>query len=213
MTSIFGTPFAPYFARLFGAQFSTTVPPGLRRRLPDADLWRQTASELRRLGFPCLIAPTLPSDGVGSSTIRHLASWIFAEQMGCDWVTPDWGKRRADAGNGTTSTVLYCHRTATTQEVATGRPSEAVTRCSVVDWLSYFQLDLPSVSLPEERSLKVIEVRTCASRRGPRCKGCTAVFVSKPKKHAQRGRGAPVWLRGLSRRAPRLVAIRPRSNE
>ena len=32
-------------------------------------------------------------------------------------------------------------------------------RCSIVNWLSYFQFDVPSVALPENEKLNVIEVR------------------------------------------------------
>lgn len=74
--------------------FRRSVPNGLQRRFPDIDLWRDTGAELRRVGSPCLVASNPTSDGAGSSTIRHLATWIYSEQMGCDWVTPDWGKRR-----------------------------------------------------------------------------------------------------------------------
>lgn len=138
-------------------RYARTVPSGLQRRLNDVDIWREAASELRRVGSPCLVASEPTSDGAGSSTIRHLATWIFAEEMGCDWVTPDWGKRPVDGGNGT---VMYCHRTATTQEMDLSKPNaelQALRRCSVIDWLAYFQFDVPSVSRPEGGETKVIK--------------------------------------------------------
>ena len=68
-------------------RYARTVPPGLQRRLPHVDKWKQAASELRRVGSPCLVASDPTSDGAGSSTVRHIATWIFAEEMGCDWVS------------------------------------------------------------------------------------------------------------------------------
>lgn len=136
--------------------FALTVPNGLQKRLPHVDLWRETSAELRQAGSPCLVAPNPTSDGAGSSTIRHLAAWIYSEQMGCDWVTPDWGKKQVGGGNGTA--VMYCHRTATTEEMDLSKPAEelqSMRRCSVIDWLSYFQFDVPSVSLPESGTVFV----------------------------------------------------------
>lgn len=140
-------------------QFSDTLPQGQQRRLPHVDLWRETGLELRRAGSPCLAASNPSRDGAGSSTIRHLASWIFAEEMGCDWATPDWGKRHVGSENGT---VMYCHRTATAQEMDHPGPTDELQElqhCSVVDWLAYFQFDVPSVTLPEDGAVAVIHVR------------------------------------------------------
>eukprot|EP00904_Undaria_pinnatifida_P013653 jgi/Undpi1/9418/HiC_scaffold_27.g11875.m1 len=135
-------------------RFARTVPNGLQRRLTDVDIWSEAASELRRVGSPCLVASEPTSDGAGSSTIRHLATWIFAEEMGCDWVTPDWGKKHVDGGNGT---VMYCHRTATTQEMDLTKPSaelQSLRRCAIIDWLAYFQFSVPSVTMPEGKEMK-----------------------------------------------------------
>lgn len=143
--------------------FSASIGPGLQRRLPLVDLWKPIASELRRVGSPCLVAPSATTDGVGSSTIRHLASWIFSKEMGCDWAKPDWGKKSVDGGNGT---VMYCHRTATTQEMDLSKPLaelQAMRRCSVVNWLEYFQLGVPSVEQPEDGNFNIIQVREVGS--------------------------------------------------
>lgn len=149
-------------------QFSETMPQGQHRRLPYVDTWRDTAIELRRAGSPCLAASNPSGDGAGSSTIRHLASWIFAEEMGCDWVTPDWGKRHVGGGNGT---VMYCHRTATVQEMDNPDPSDGqeLHHCSVVDWLAYFQFDVPSVSLPDHGTVEVIQARVSPFSRRNNC--------------------------------------------
>lgn len=143
-------------------RFVRTAPDVLQRRLSHVDVWKQAASELRRVGSPCLVASEPSSDGAGSSTIRHLAAWIFAEEMGCDWVAPNWGGRRVTGGNGT---EIYCHRTATFSEIDRSKRSvelQSLRRCSVVNWLEYFQFDVPSVSMPEGRKIKVIKARiTC----------------------------------------------------
>lgn len=117
---------------------------------PEADMWRDTAIELRQKGSPCLMSTVNGGDGLGSTTIRHVSTWIFAEEMGCDWITPDWGKKKAANGDG--QAVRYCHAILPKDERESGDNTNvggvAVGRCSVVDWLSYFQFDKPSVSWP-----------------------------------------------------------------
>eukprot|EP00903_Cladosiphon_okamuranus_P019865 g18259.t1 len=136
--------------------FRTSVPRFLDRQVRDVDLWGDTGVELRKQGTPCLVASKPTSDGVGSSTIRHLATWIYSEQMGCDWVTPDWGKRHVGQGNGTE--VMYCHRAATKKDLDPSMTSwQGMQRCSVVDWLSYFQFNVPSVALPEGATLEYVD--------------------------------------------------------
>lgn len=139
-------------------EFNNTVWEVFHDRMPDADLWRDTAVDLRREGSPCLVASIPNGDGAGSTTIRHMATWIFSREMGCDWATPDWGKKFV--GQGNSSAVMYCHRTATTEEMDPSRPKQelkAMRRCSIVDWLSYFQFNVPSVGHPEGRKLKIFE--------------------------------------------------------
>lgn len=145
-------------------RYSPTVPPGLRGRLPHVDTWRQTASELRRVGSPCLVKSDPTSDGAGSSTIRHIATWIFAVEMGCDWVTPDWGKVPVAGGNGT---VLYCHRIATAAEMGLAKSIKqklvmrqelrAMRQCSAIDFLAYFHFDVPSVTLPNKETVEIMQ--------------------------------------------------------
>lgn len=144
--------------------FTATLPSFFLHRLPHVDLWKDTGAELRRAGSPCLVASDPIFDGTGSTTIRHLATWIYSKQMGCDWVTPDWGKRHVSEGNGTAVAVANCHRVATKQEMANRKPMDlsktadaalAENRCAVVDWLSYFQFDMPSVNLPENGTVFV----------------------------------------------------------
>ncbi|CAN0162597.1 unnamed protein product [Ectocarpus fasciculatus] len=130
-------------------------------RMHDADLWIDTAEELRLAGSPCLVGTNPHSDGAGSTTIRHLMTWIFSREMGCDWVTPDWGKKFVDGGNGTA--VMYCHRAGTTAEMDLSKTKAeriALRRCAVVDWLSYFQFDVPSVPSPVQEKLMVPKNRS-----------------------------------------------------
>ena len=142
-------------------QFISTVPSGLRGRLRYTDDLKESATKLRRAGTPCLAQSYGGGDGVGSTTMRILSSWILADEMGCDWVTPGWGKRRVVGENGTT--VLYCHRTMDREGVGlTNRPPSALmelSHCTVVDWLAYFQFSAPSVSLPEGVNIKQIQAR------------------------------------------------------
>lgn len=91
--------------------------------------------------------------------MRILSEWIFSEELGCDWVTPEWKPHYVNGINGT---VLYCHTTATTAELRNTSVSPLTVNehnhCSVVDWLAYFQLNLPSVNLPKGEKIKAIEV-------------------------------------------------------
>ena len=142
-------------------QFADTVPSSLWKRLPYTDPLKETAAELRRAGSPCLASGSARGDGVGSTTIRILSSWLLAKEMGCDWVTPDWGRRHVV---GDDESVLYCHRTVAKSQMGilrnqTDAALMEMTRCSVVDWLSFFQFSVPSVSLPEEVNIKEIEAR------------------------------------------------------
>eukprot|EP00903_Cladosiphon_okamuranus_P019481 g17914.t1 len=150
-----GSPWTLYDCIKVWEHFRTSAPPRFYSRLPHVDLWWNTGVELRKQGTPCLVASKPTSDGVGSSTIRHLATWIYSEQMGCDWVTPDWGKRHVGQGNGTE--VMYCHRAAAKQDLDPSMTSWQMQRCSVVDWLSYFQFNVPSVALPEGAKLKYVD--------------------------------------------------------
>ncbi len=134
--------------------FALSVPPNMRRRFEYVDLWKDTARELRQSGLPCLVVTTPIELGVGSQAIRHLFSWIYAEQMGCDWVTPMWGTGR-DLGNGS---VVYCHTVSNDEQLKTEED-----HCSVANWNSYFQFDVPSVVMPQNVTLKNVQV--CTRRR------------------------------------------------
>lgn len=119
---------------------------------------------MRRRGNPCLVDTLKTFDGVGSSMTRQIAAWLYAAEVGCDWVHPDF-----DQGN--VSTILtqqntpsvYCHelkrlpgfdRMAPLAESATPR------RCVRVSWILYFNLHKVSVPpiLPDVK-VEQIEVR------------------------------------------------------
>ena len=142
-------------------QFTSTVPSGLRGRFHYTDDFKETAAELRRAGTPCLANAFGGGDGVGSTTLRILSSWILADEMGCDWVTPSWGRRHVGGGNGTA--VLYCHRTLDREKLGlANHPLSTLmelSHCSVVDWLAYFQFGVNSVDLPEGAKIKEIQAR------------------------------------------------------
>lgn len=124
---------------------------------PEVEMWRDAALELRRKGSPCLLASDTYPDGLGSTTIRHLATWILAEEMGCDWVTPDWGYNAVPGQDG--KVAGYCHSIVTNDDqrsLASARGSAGTKRCSKVNWLSYFQFDKPSVSWPDTGSIKIV---------------------------------------------------------
>eukprot|EP00904_Undaria_pinnatifida_P013525 jgi/Undpi1/9302/HiC_scaffold_26.g11760.m1 len=142
--------------------WSGTVPISLHYDYPDQQLLRETAADMRRRGSPCLVESTLPTDGVGSMTMRHLAAWMFAEEVGCDWVLPNWGTTRDSAdGDGAS---LYCHTAATTDEEQRGFNASAeevetiLHRCSVTNWLEYFNFKATAVELPVADSFRVVEV-------------------------------------------------------
>ncbi|CAM9392060.1 unnamed protein product [Scytosiphon promiscuus] len=126
------------------------------RRHSEVDLWKDTAVELRQLGSPCLLGSVPGADGVGSTAIRHVATWIFAEEMGCDWLAPDWSKNKRTDTDGT---VVYCHAIVPLEERRSPTNTSGVpgmARCTVVNWLSYFQFDKSSVSWPSGGSVKLI---------------------------------------------------------
>lgn len=146
-------------------RFDDSVPPSFRSRVPDIDAWGDTGLVLRRAGSPCMVKAAFNPDGAGSTTMRNFATWIFSEEMGCDWVTPVWSGRKMEHGNGTTT--VYCHQTATVGkadlvngDLAKYRAAlRATSRCTVIDWLLYFQFNVPSIAMPDTGVLKVVEVR------------------------------------------------------
>lgn len=137
---------------------------------PQVDLWRETAFELRQQGSPCMLSSAPGDDGVGSTAIRHVATWLFAEEMGCDWFTTKWASNQAQNADGSTR---YCHEIVPLEERKTATNSSGVpgiSRCSAVNWLSYFQFDQHSLSLPSSGSVKLIREVSEMSEYSPSCR-------------------------------------------
>ena len=143
--------------------FRKTIPTKLHIRPRDVDTWRTTADELRRAGSQCLLTSTSSSDGVGSSTIRHISTWILAEEMGCDWVTPEWGSDalKLNDKNGFKGEVVYCHSRANPLDRLKFTLEERIQerQCTVVDWLGYFNFGVSSSDLPDEGTITSVTVR------------------------------------------------------
>lgn len=146
--------------------WAATVPVVLRPRYDIRDRLREIALELRKLGSPCVLEAASTLDGAGSCAVRTLSNWVLAEEIGCDLVTPEWG-RSIQGANGT---VLYCHeRTPEANEkvdhsVGLNYFMENLDRpdmsCVVVNWLQFFRFDMVGCGpVPSTGSVKVIEVR------------------------------------------------------
>ncbi|CAM9920162.1 unnamed protein product, partial [Hapterophycus canaliculatus] len=93
-------------------------------------------------------------------TMRHLATKIFAEEVGCDWLTPDQGASGVTEGGSGAS--LYCHSAATYEQLEKGFKNATrdevetmVQRCSLTNWTEYFRMS--SVELPANCTLRTVE--------------------------------------------------------
>lgn len=103
-------------------------------------------------------------------TMRHLTTKVFAEEVGCDWLTPEWGMPVVGDGSGAS---LYCHSAATYDEQQRGLDNNTtqegvkamVHRCSLTNWLEYFNFKMSSVEAPASSSFRVIEVKLWTSSR------------------------------------------------
>lgn len=103
------------------------------------EIFKETATELRQRSSPCLVASGHYTDGAGSTTIRHLVTWILAEELGCDWVRKEHPNTRINE-NGTS---LYCHSTipGVNHDINHGtlKAYPADTPCSLTNWVEYFR--------------------------------------------------------------------------
>lgn len=118
-----------------------------------------TATELRQRGFPCVVTSVAYEDGAGSSTVRYLATWMFAEEMGCDWVKPELPASRI----GNEGASLYCHSTTpgVNHMVVAGELTQYPpnTPCLLTNWLEYFRFNEHGVSMSTIGRAKTVEVR------------------------------------------------------
>lgn len=140
------------------SEWYDTVPPRLQKqKFEDREKLRKSAVVLRQKGSPCFVRSEATPDGAGSSTIRHITTWMFAEEMGCNWVSPDYGGFRQVDESGLTS---YCHR------VETKNDAEKLTleqlkanramNCVLVNWQQYFSFDDASFPMPESGAVYTI---------------------------------------------------------
>lgn len=129
-----------------------TVPIELHRAYPHRELMAGVADDMRKRGRPCYVMSDSAGDGTGSSTIRHMATWMFSRELGCDWVRPIWGRDVTYEKNGN-YTSLYCHSKKAEEETLesmSSRQRSSLKRCYMVSWLYYFHFDTPSVEVPED---------------------------------------------------------------
>lgn len=124
-------------------------------------IFNDTARDMRQQGNPCLVDSFRFPDGVGSSAVRLLATWMFAEEMNCDWITPKSPRSSIDE-NGTS---LYCH----SLTPVIGSPPDPLEhaselangdwRCEVTNWLNFFRYDAHGVDWENNGTVKTIRVR------------------------------------------------------
>lgn len=118
------------------------------------------SAKLRQQGTPCVVESISYPDGAGSSAVRHLATWIFAEEVGCDWILPGTHSRDVHAdGDGST---LYCHKMmihSWTHPFLDQEPGDnRYWRCEMTNWLQFFHYDAHAANRTVDPSTKVLKV-------------------------------------------------------
>ena len=121
----------------------------------------ETSAELRRQGRPCLVESVRYPDGAGSSAVRYLATWMFAAEMGCDWVMPSEPGSTVDDGSDESS--LYCHKMMVRGRMhpkdEDGIGDSRFWHCEVTNWLQFFHYDAHAVNASRSGVTKSIQVR------------------------------------------------------
>lgn len=144
--------------------WAPTIPESLHADYADRRLMKEKAMGMRKRGQPCVVKPQVRADGVGSEVTRHLAAWIYAEEIGCDWITPNFGYEE-EGEAGPEGGTLYCHPSAAPEEfegVANGHLAEQnLETCEMVDWLRFFHFDAPSTPEPDATYHNVTVRVTC----------------------------------------------------
>ena len=149
-----------YDSRVGGTPIDNDI---LDNGYPDRVALETVSSALRDRGTPCTVREGKTLDGVGSSTIRHIAAWLYAKEVGCDWITPDFNQ-------GNVTAILqddeaprpYCHRTEYIKGFNASAPLELGTeerRCARVTWLTFFHMDQLSILPQGNGRFKTVEVR------------------------------------------------------
>ena len=134
-----------------------------QQRVPSSyrEDFAETSAELRRRGEPCLVESVTYPDGAGSSAVRYLATWIFAAEMGCDWVMPSPSGKTINGGGDDSS--LYCHKMVvharTHPRNKEGPGENRFWHCEVTNWLQFFHYDTHAVHGSRSGVTKTIQVR------------------------------------------------------
>lgn len=133
--------------------WARSVPDWLHLNYSDRRLMKEVAVEMRQRGQPCVVQPQVRADGVGSEVTRHLAAWLYAAEIGCDLITPNFGYDEGSE-DGLESGTLYCHPSVDEAELESAQKGgfigeQNLESCELVNWLLYFHLELPSVPEPE----------------------------------------------------------------
>ena len=130
------------------------------------EIFNETSSRLRQEGNPCLVQAFEYKDGAGSASIRNLATWMVAEELGCDWVAPQLSSERIDDQG----TLMYCHKTVTVKQLRATATSEfdgeidpanfpdRILRCEVVNWLEFFRFRKHGIIWKNKGTTKSIPV-------------------------------------------------------
>lgn len=133
--------------------WAPTLGEGKLLKTDDRQFFWAVGNRLRQLGTPCLVSPPETKDGAGSRSMRHLATMVYAQDMGCDYLLPE-GYQTGSNVNGS----MYCHA------VQYNRNQDLIKdenfRCAAVDWIEYFGFSDHMATFPDDRrDTKIINVR------------------------------------------------------
>lgn len=136
--------------------WAETVPPQECPTIRES--LRRVADDLQHSGSACFVKGEISLDGAGSSAMRSIMTLLLAEEIGCKWVSPEWG-RPVMGKNGA---VLYCHeklRKGHNKVDVLAEREKYNAVCSVVDWMKFFRFPQESVPLPQNGTAKVVQVK------------------------------------------------------
>lgn len=144
--------------------WTNTIKEGFHIGYPDGVVLQELSKALRERGSPCILHETETLDGMGSAMIRHMAAWLYAKEVGCDWIAPDFHQ-----GNVTAlyyadedSVPLYCHRTENFVGFDPQKPlygGKEPRRCATVSWINYFHMTKFSIVHPKGQRIHTVKVR------------------------------------------------------
>lgn len=118
----------------------------------DQSYFLATSDRLRQQGTPCYVSSPISTDGAGSTSMRHVASMAYADEMGCDYLFPEWYRPGTDG-------VPYCHSVKYIKGGVKSLEGEGV-HCAAVDWIKFFGFYNHMSALPnDEEQSSIINVR------------------------------------------------------